>query len=231
MTKVVSFDVGVKNFAYCVCSIEKMNDELNGVTDEATGVTVVTGVKKEKKGKKEEAKKCSLQIHDWDVIAIVPLLEKVPALDVIAKGMFTALDDIVERNPDISVVLIENQPCMRNPTMKSVQMLLYSYWAMDNHMTGSNIAIHHISANQKLKQPADLLSEAPVCTKTGYAKNKWLAVQYATAYCKGDGELSGKLASSRKRDDLSDCLLQAISWLRRGGDDVTGCHRCISATV
>ena len=54
---------------------------------------------------------------------------------------------------EIEMVLIENQPCLRNPTMKSVQMLLYSYFTLRRIVDSpqNKITIFMVSANNKTK--------------------------------------------------------------------------------
>ena len=32
---------------------------------------------------------------------------------------------------DVDLVVIENQPALKNPTMKSIQMMIYSYFLID----------------------------------------------------------------------------------------------------
>ena len=49
-------------------------------------------------------------------------------------------------------VLIENQPVLKNPTMKSIQMILYSYFLISGVMNHNNgMKIHFITASNKLK--------------------------------------------------------------------------------
>ena len=46
------------------------------------------------------------------------------------KGVFENIPDKLDNYNDFlncEYVLIENQPCMKNPTMKSIQIILYSY--------------------------------------------------------------------------------------------------------
>ena len=43
-------------------------------------------------------------------------------------ALFQELDKIKETILDTSIILLENQPVLKNPTMKSMQMFLYSYY-------------------------------------------------------------------------------------------------------
>ena len=98
-------------------------------------------------------------------------------------------------------VVIENQPVLKNPTMKSVQMLLYSYFLMKN----KNVELHFISASSKLKFKvnSDEIKKIKSGKKTKYQKNKMLAIEYCEHFI-GESEF---FKSHKKRDDLADSYL------------------------
>ena len=53
---------------------------------------------------------------------------------------------------EVDKVVIENQPAMKNPTMKSIQMMIYSYFLMNGVCYDSPITnIEMINARNKLK--------------------------------------------------------------------------------
>lgn len=175
---VASFDVGIKNLAVAVVSL-----------DEA-----------------------GLHVVYWDVLRLSEASCKRPDMDAIAPAMFECLDALVDACPGMTTILIENQPVLRNPIMKSVQMLLYSYFMMERHRGAADWSVHFVAASQKLKGHD---FELPATPKTGYAKNKWAAVELAKRYCAPVATLTARLDKPGKRDDLSDSLLQAISWIRK----------------
>ena len=91
----------------------------------------------------ESENKNNVKIIDWGIIDISPYNKKDSKnLYKIVKIMYSKLNDILEIVKECDVVLIENQPCMKNPIMKSIQILLYSYLHMKlNHIENKNESI------------------------------------------------------------------------------------------
>ena len=73
-------------------------------------------------------------------------------------------------------ILIENQPVLKNPTMKSVQMILYSYFLINGVIKNTVKEIKFISARNKLKVYDGPPIEVKV--KGKYAKRKRLSIKY-----------------------------------------------------
>jgi hypothetical protein len=114
------------------------------------------------------------------------------------------------------VIVLENQPVLKNPTMKSVQMFIYSYLLIHG---ATNIAL--FNARFKLNEYSG--PEVDVShKKTEYAKRKALSVAYAESILNGDRCKNGGPASywhtmfqqSKKKDDLADCYLQCLTYYR-----------------
>ena len=55
------------------------------------------------------------------------------------------LDKTFESN-DYDEVIVENQPSLKNPTMKSIQMIVYTYFLIK-----SDVKVEMINAKNKLK--------------------------------------------------------------------------------
>ena len=116
----------------------------------------------------------------------------------------------------IKHVLIENQPALKNPVMKSVQMIIYTFFIMNGIMNiNSPIEnIHMVNARNKLKvYKGDPIS----CDKKGkYAQNKWLSVEYTKQMIGNEDEGHIQLFSLyKKKDDLADAYLQGIYWIEK----------------
>ena len=116
----------------------------------------------------------------------------------------------------VTHVLIENQPALKNPVMKSIQMIIYTFFVMDGVMKkeSSIETIHMVNARNKLK----VYKGHPIeCTKKGkYAQNKYLSVEYTKEMIKEEDECFIKLFSeSKKKDDLADTYLQGIYWIEK----------------
>lgn len=121
-------------------------------------------------------------------------------LQQIGSIMYEKLDAI-PKLLEASVVVIENQPVLKNPTMKSVQILLYSYFLLKN----KNVQLHFISASSKLKFKINTESIKNIKSgkKTKYQKNKLLGIEYCEHFI-GESEF---FKSHKKRDDLADSYL------------------------
>lgn len=163
------------------------------------------------------------ELRAWKIIALAAEKEKIPSINELSGRLFMALDELLTNELNgcvIETVLLENQPSRLNGSMKSIQMMIYSYFQLRRHWEGLVRNVHMVSASQKLlnheHEPG-----TPEKPKTGYELNKWKAIQLAKVYIKGDSKLEAIFAAHKKKDDLSDALLQVISWLRKHGKDIS----------
>lgn len=118
-------------------------------------------------------------------------------------------------------VLIENQPSFRNPTMKTISSILYSYFVLrgviDKNITKSNICdVRFVSPSNKLKIDAEktkqVLSKDKKEVKSKiYALTKGLGVKYCRSLIsKPDDDILGRM---KKKDDMCDAFLQGFQFL------------------
>ena len=117
---------------------------------------------------------------------------------------------------DVNHVLIENQPALKNPVMKSIQMIIYTFFIMDGLMKEESPieSIHMVNARNKLK----VYKGPPIeCDKKDkYAQNKYLSVEYTKEMIKEEkGEFIKLFDESKKKDDLADAYLQGIYWIEK----------------
>jgi hypothetical protein len=111
---------------------------------------------------------------------------------------------------------VENQPSRINGAMKTVQMMIYSYFQLRRHWEGKVSAVHMVSERGKLQEHEWCEGQITERTdKTGYDLNKWKAIHITECYIRGDAKLEEIFSSYKKKDDMSDALLQCISWLRK----------------
>jgi hypothetical protein len=191
---VISFDIGIKNLACCVLYI----------------------------GEKQDT---SADILLWYIISLAAPKEKIPAVQELTLRLFHELDALVEKLDangftEIDSVLVENQPSKLNGSMKTIQMMIYSYFQLRKHWEGKARTVHMISAAGKLKDHTYTVDVSQV-EKTGYELNKWKAVRLAEMYIKDDTKLQEVFCSYNKKDDMSDAMLQAVAWLRKNKHDIT----------
>ena len=137
----------------------------------------------------------------------------------LSNTMYKKLDAIPELL-QVNEVLIENQPTLKNPTIKSVSLFLYSYFMlrgiMDKTTTKSIIdKINFISPSNKLKVNNDQTLET--LTKTAddkkYKMTKTLAEQYTKILLNKDIKWTNHLISYKKKDDLCDAYLQGYYYM------------------
>lgn len=125
---------------------------------------------------------------------------------------------------DIDTIIIENQIGPIANKMKTIQGMISQYFIMKNN----NIKIEFISASNKLKDfmPADLILEEGIKenikenntkVKLDYKQRKQLGVKTSLHFVDTDErfkEWSAFLHKHNKKDDLSDCFLQGMWYIK-----------------
>lgn len=192
--KVLSFDVGVKNLAYCLLDYDAATPLVDGAAF-------------------PDSWRDRAAVVDWQVV--VATAAKRPSVAETTDGVYARLDEIHEAHGLPDIVLIESQPCMRNPTMKSVQMMLYCYYVMRARLSaspsvpGPPCRVSFVNAQLKL---------TGLCAAKDYRARKRASVDAAAAWL-ADRSLVSQALATKKKDDLADSLLQALQWLRREHKD------------
>ena len=127
-------------------------------------------------------------------------------------------------NDDISEVLIENQPSLKNPKMKTMSAILYSYFIMRGIIDNKNSIeeVRFISPSNKLKVNSkvtnSLLEKEQKKSdnddknkKNVYKLTKSLGIKYCKALiCEKDTNI---LDNFKKKDDMCDAFLQGFQYL------------------
>ena len=195
---ILSFDIGIKNLSYCVIYKDETYDSIN---------------------------KNNIKIVDWGIIQLIEdgvKCKGVP-LDKITTTLYKKLHNIFI-DYDISKVLLENQPVLKNPVMKSIQMIIYGYFAYEKNIMGREIEyIKLINASNKLKLGKNLKeinnSEDILKIKSKYTRNKKLAIIYTNHFLKErliveDYEKYNDIFNNhKKKDDLADAFLQGLYFI------------------
>lgn len=165
----------------------------------------------------------TITIKKWDIIKLLEDNEKCKGfpLNEITKRMYTRLNNELE-NYNITEILLENQPCLKNPVMKSIQMIIYGYFQYQTILLGRKIeSIKMINASNKLKVGKDLHEinnkESITRIKNKYTRNKKLAIEYTNWFLinrvKNYEELYENFNNNKKRDDLADAFLQGLYYI------------------
>ena len=168
---VLSFDIGMKNLAYCYA--------------------------------------CDEMITKWGVLDI--FAEDIYA---ISKKCMLLLNEHFS-DLEIDIVLLENQPVQKNPKMKSIQMLVFSYFVCQRHLSKRDIK--HIlfqSATNKNKYMNRFDLMVPTYkSKYTYNKKKAIACTRYILDCEKSEEWTNFFNSHKKQDDLADSYLQLLHYI------------------
>jgi hypothetical protein len=224
----VGWDIGIKNLAYCI--IEQLSDkteiikelEIINLIDEPKKYicSCINKNKNKCKGKaiyiskiNEEIIYCNkhyklLSNKENKLVKSIKPPKKCNkySLEELGTRLFNTLD----KKPiflDCENIVIENQPVLKNPTMKSIQIMLYSYFLIKN----KNITlIKLLNASNKLKvykgKISDEEQEILSKIKDKYRRNKMTAILHASLMI-DDKEKLEYFNSHKKKDDLADAYL------------------------
>lgn len=164
--KVLAFDIGIKNLAFC------------SIVDNT--------------------------ITKWKILDI-----SADNFNNVSKNLITSLHQEFLPEDVYDVVLIENQPTLQNPTMKSIQMLIYSFFLIQTYQNKSNCNVKLVSPNNKLKVKLNTSKE-----KLSYKKKKQHSIELTKLYLEENHkEWIEEFSTCKKRDDLADCFLYCVNYL------------------
>ena len=193
MKTLLSFDIGIKNLAYCLFRYDQSSTEFD------------------------------FEIIDWNILDI-SIIEKKNVIDCQSDKLFQTLHDTFGHK-EIHYVVIENQPVLKNPVMKTVQIMVYSYFKIGKMLQEEIEGVCMVNAGNKLKfafnvlQPfltreSDEFNDIPtsINSKTKYKDTKNASIQYVRALLskKGHTEQQTYFDKFKKKDDLADTLLQGL---------------------
>ena len=191
----ISFDIGVKNLALCIL---KKTDKI--------------------------------EILDWRIISIADSKKELKGIDDTSERVYYEMDNIVgfiKENgyEKIDYVLIENQPSNLNGIMKTIQHIIYNYFSLIKHWDNEVENVVLVNASLKTKThdytPEIKLADDISCVKNSrnfeknkYQYNKKLSIAICENYIKNNSYLIDLFKNNKKKDDLSDACLQAVSYIR-----------------
>ena len=178
-----------------------------------------------------------IQIIDWDIVNLVDNDEMKKNRNLIFENIPRKLHEKPQLL-NVDIVVIENQPSLKNPQMKSIQMILYSYFLILGKVIGNgDNSINYIdkidfcSASNKLKVydgPEIILEvkpskknnnlseiiEAPKKNKVKYADKKRLAIEHTKYFLEKDEKYKDFFNNHKKKDDLADSYLQGLYYIK-----------------
>jgi hypothetical protein len=186
--KILSFDVGIVNLAYCI--IESIPEP---------------------------------KILHWEIITI-PNDKKFTAHNSSISDIYINLIKELDSRPillDTEIVLIEKQPSF-NPKMRIIAGCLQTYFYIRGVVdrTPAIKSVEFFSPKNKLKcytgPELDISSKNGKIVKGKYAQTKKMGVMIARSKLNEYSETKEKMdffENNKKKDDLSDCYLQALTYI------------------
>jgi len=131
------------------------------------------------------------------------------SLQTLAKKLFAILDTVTEFKT-MDEVLIENQPTLKNPTMKTIASLLFSYFILRGcddvkFICPSNKLKVSKTANSKVKSQEN--------ERKIYKMTKELGIKFCKELIKKDKENTVFINKQKKQDDLCDAFLQCYHYM------------------
>ena len=216
--KYLSFDVGIKNLAYCSLNSDKKILDW-GIINLNKDPICQCGLQKpcskiatyEVKDNNETKYACTTHVKKFTKKKKLNSNYDLFKISQILMEELNSKTDFLNHD----IICIENQPALKNPTMKSIQMLLYSYFIIEGVCKDpicSNVQM--INARNKLK----VYKGPPVeCKfKEKYKRNKYLSVEYTKLMIlEEDQEFIDLFKDSKKKDDLADAYLQGIYFIEK----------------
>jgi hypothetical protein len=190
--KILSFDVGIVNLAYCV--VEKIEDV---------------------------PKLCY-----WEIITLENKSKFSAHISTSGVGeLYINLIKALDERPhllDVDIVLIEKQPSF-NPKMRIIAGCLQTYFYIRGVIDRTENVIRSVeffSPKNKLKcydgPQLDITSKSGKLVKGKYAQTKKMGIAIARTKLEEYDEPQTILTffeNNKKKDDLSDCYLQALTYL------------------
>lgn len=159
---------------------------------------------------------CYISIHkeetkllDWNNISVTDKNCKKIKIEELTECMLLSLCEHFTDEFQADVVVIENQPSLKNGVMKSMSMVIYTYFNLMKLQFGNIREVKFMSATNKLK--CNLASELTTYNNKIYKDRKNMSVALAKLYVQRIcPEKSEWFCHNKKADDLGDSFLMAI---------------------
>ncbi len=279
MPLIVSWDVGVKNLAYCMMELNKstfrihewnkinlMEDEIdscNNCDSEAkwkyesntntkyycnkhkkiSNVLLPTDKRQRKtyscdKIFVNDKKQCTNEIkyciinkdkkkyycntHKPNDYCTLKKVKKIGAnkmpIEILQRNLLEKLDSMTNLLK-AEIIVIENQPSLKNPKMKSIASTIFDFYLMRSTIdrdivdTRINKVVYQNPSNKLKLDENNSLILAKTNKKEKYKMTKDLAVIYTKKLLSKDKKQLEMLSKIKKIDDLCDCFLQGCYYL------------------
>lgn len=148
-----------------------------------------------------------LVVH-WDVFSVTELNANRAKLEDLTPDLLEALRERFDDSYEADLVLIENQPMLKSGLIKTISVVIYTYFNMLKMQFGNVKQVRFTSATNKLR------TKRAGAAPASYKERKDAAVALARAYTADlFPERLAWFDSLKKKDDASDSLLYALHHL------------------
>jgi hypothetical protein len=150
----------------------------------------------------------TISILDWQNIMVTDrCIKKIPFQEI-TELMLSTLEEHFDDTTMYDYVIIENQPMLRNGLMKTVSVMIYTYFCMLKMHHGNIGDVKFVSASNKLK--------GTELKQNTYKDRKKSSIELANLhiaqYCPN---LHSWFLRQPKKDDCADSLNQGIAFIRK----------------
>jgi len=240
--KFLSIDVGIKNLAICVVEFDSSGNNkilewtiINSIQDlldnQLTCCVTKKGVICNKVAINKvilndkvlgfcHLKNCQKEVKGSYSKKQIKKYKKINAnhidLSLLGKNIYHGLNNL-ENLLDLDFVIIENQPVLKNPKMKSVQMIIYSYFLFlkEEKKLKHKLILFNARAKLKIYDGPEIICKQ----KNKYSQRKFLSVEYTKYFLNKDSynkkNWSEIFNKSKKQDDLADSYLQGLTYYHK----------------
>ena len=222
MKSLLSIDPGIKNLSYCLLNIDSnynytiVDWDIISLLDDETE-NICNGTRKD--GNKCTNKSlfkiddkffCKLHKPDKCKKCKKPNCKKIPIHRLKVRLYQELLTNIKYKFfEECDYILIELQPVLKGPKMKSLDNAIYDYFLLKSIMNNKSTIIKHISASSKLK----IIEGFDFSTKS-YKKNKEESIKYTKKLVENT-KWKEYFENFAKKDDLSDSFLQGLYFIQK----------------
>lgn len=159
-----------------------------------------------------DSNKTGTKILDWNNLCVTEENSKKIKLENLTEEVLMTLQDNFDDIFEADVVLIENQPMLKNGMMKTISVIIYTYFNMLKIQYGNIHEVRFISATNKLKCSK---VDQTIC-KNNYKDRKKLSINVAKLYlARVAPDKITWFETHKKADDFADSLNQAIFYIEK----------------
>jgi hypothetical protein len=241
MVKILSFDVGIKNLAYCIVEFKdnshtildwgildimelflKKNIKCSVVRNgKACTSDAIVSVKTDTDHRIGFCKKITCQ-KNANATYSSKQLKKVSIINTKSVNILDLSSELIRKlrtKPnflDVDIVVIENQPVLKNPTMKTIQMIVYTFFLIYGVTIEESpvTSIALFNASRKLDIYDGPALETDYDPKT-YSGRKHLSIEYTRIFLLNNPTQLEFFNNNNKKDDLADSYLQCLTYYKK----------------